>query len=56
MTKTSKFHIREPKKHSVIYVCNDADAIATSIYVSKAILPTPFPTSITLTLTTEPTQ
>lgn len=52
MTKTTRFFLKEEKKNSVVYSAAEADPLATSVYVSKSALPTPFPKAITLTLNT----
>jgi hypothetical protein len=52
MTQSSYFVFRDEKKHSVRYdavAAPDVDDIASSIYISKAVLTRPYPTRIKLT-------
>lgn len=54
MKATSLFRFFEEKKHSVRYNADtrpDTDDVATSIYVSKAVLKRPYPATLLLTIT-----
>jgi hypothetical protein len=50
--RTTKFLLREEKKHSVRYdaASTDIDPLATGVYVSKLVLARPYPREIWLTL------
>lgn len=51
MNKTNIFLIGDEKKHSVVYNCTDADALARSIYVNKIALgPKPYPAVLEITM------